>query len=110
MSHHGKEELKAPRKLKPAELQGKHRDPGDAAKQEAKHREAEIRNSLLAQVLDQSAWAWTSDLVLVKPEKTKAVEDYLVQIAQCGQLSGKASGQGFIEILENVSQKTENNC
>ncbi|XP_036009163.1 programmed cell death protein 5 isoform X1 [Mus musculus] len=32
-------------------------DPGDAAQQEAKQREAEMRNSILAQVLDQSARA-----------------------------------------------------
>uniref|UniRef100_A0A4X1SDE3 Uncharacterized protein n=1 Tax=Sus scrofa TaxID=9823 RepID=A0A4X1SDE3_PIG len=43
-------------KLKLAELQRKHRDPGDAAKEEAKHRGAEMRNSISAQVLDQSAW------------------------------------------------------
>uniref|UniRef100_A0AC11BZL8 Programmed cell death 5 n=1 Tax=Ovis aries TaxID=9940 RepID=A0AC11BZL8_SHEEP len=83
------------------------RDPGDAAQQEAKHREAEMRNSILAQVLDQSARARLSNLALVKPEKTKAVENYLIQMARYGQLSGKVSEQGLIEILEKVSQQTE---
>ncbi|XP_069313765.1 programmed cell death protein 5 isoform X2 [Eulemur rufifrons] len=82
-------------------------DPGDAAQQEAKHREAEMRNSILAQVLDQSARARLSNLALVKPEKTKAVENYLIQMARYGQLSGKVSEQGLIEILEKVSQQTE---
>uniref|UniRef100_A0AAA9TNT0 Programmed cell death 5 n=5 Tax=Pecora TaxID=35500 RepID=A0AAA9TNT0_BOVIN len=51
------QELEALRKQRLAELQAKHGDPGDAAQQEAKHREAEMRNSILAQVLDQSARA-----------------------------------------------------
>uniref|UniRef100_A0A8D2K2J3 Programmed cell death 5 n=1 Tax=Theropithecus gelada TaxID=9565 RepID=A0A8D2K2J3_THEGE len=51
------EELEALRRQRLAELQAKHGDPGDAAQQEAKHREAEMRNSILAQVLDQSARA-----------------------------------------------------
>ncbi|XP_011850674.1 PREDICTED: programmed cell death protein 5 [Mandrillus leucophaeus] len=82
-------------------------DPGDAAQQEAKHREAEMRNSILAQVLDQSARARLSNLALVKPEKTKAVENYLIQMARYGQLSEKVSEQGLIEILKKVSQQTE---
>uniref|UniRef100_A0AC11C584 Programmed cell death 5 n=1 Tax=Ovis aries TaxID=9940 RepID=A0AC11C584_SHEEP len=85
------QELEALRKQRLAELQAKHGDPGDAAQQEAKHREAEMRNSILAQVLDQSARARLSNLALVKPEKTKAVENYLIQMARYGQLSGKVS-------------------
>uniref|UniRef100_A0A8D2DZ75 Programmed cell death 5 n=1 Tax=Sciurus vulgaris TaxID=55149 RepID=A0A8D2DZ75_SCIVU len=50
------EGLETLRKQRLAELQAKPGDPGDAA-QEAKHREAEMRNSILAQVLDQSARA-----------------------------------------------------
>uniref|UniRef100_A0A8C0DXN5 Programmed cell death 5 n=1 Tax=Balaenoptera musculus TaxID=9771 RepID=A0A8C0DXN5_BALMU len=65
-----------------------------------------MRNSILAQVLDQSARARLSNLALVKPEKTKAVENYLIQMARYG-LSGKVSEQGLIEILEKVSQQTE---
>ncbi|XP_053773731.1 programmed cell death protein 5 isoform X1 [Desmodus rotundus] len=128
------EELEALRKQRLAELQAKQGDPGDAAQQEAKHREAEMRNSILAQVLDQSARARLSNLALVKPEKTKGVENYLIQMARYGQLSGKGlkgrggvslsliqqrgvgghlrllvvvTEQGLIEILEKVSQQTE---
>ncbi|XP_050627959.1 programmed cell death protein 5 isoform X3 [Macaca thibetana thibetana] len=67
----------------------------------------EMRNSILAQVLDQSARARLSNLALVKPEKTKAVENYLIQMARYGQLSEKVSEQGLIEILKKVSQQTE---
>ena len=51
------QELEALRKQRLARLQAKHGDPGAGAQQEAKHREAEMRNSILAQVLDQSARA-----------------------------------------------------
>uniref|UniRef100_A0A8C2W631 Programmed cell death protein 5 n=1 Tax=Chinchilla lanigera TaxID=34839 RepID=A0A8C2W631_CHILA len=96
------EELEALRKQRLARLQAKHRDPNDAAQQEG-----EMRNSILAQVLDQTAQARLSNLALVKPEKTKAAKNYLIEMARYGQLSGKVSEQGLIEILEKVIQQTE---
>ncbi|XP_048371924.1 programmed cell death protein 5 [Sphaerodactylus townsendi] len=102
------EELEALRKQRMAELQAKHGDSsGDTSQQEAKQREAEMRNNILAQVLDQAARGRLSNLALVKPEKAKAVENYLIQMARFGQLGGKVSDQGLIEILEKVSQQTE---
>ncbi|XP_042677722.1 programmed cell death protein 5 isoform X3 [Centrocercus urophasianus] len=102
------EELAALRQQRLAELQAKHGDTSaDASQQEAKQREAEIRNTILAQVLDQAARARLSNLALVKPDKAKAVENYLIQMARFGQLPGKVSEQGLIEILEKVSQQTE---
>ncbi|XP_049660642.1 programmed cell death protein 5 isoform X1 [Accipiter gentilis] len=102
------EELEALRQQRLAELQAKHGDSsGDPSQQEAKQREAEIRNTILAQVLDQAARARLSNLALVKPDKAKAVENYLIQMARFGQLAGKVSEQGLIEILEKVSQQTE---
>uniref|UniRef100_A0A2I3T9W9 PDCD5 n=1 Tax=Pan troglodytes TaxID=9598 RepID=A0A2I3T9W9_PANTR len=71
-------------------------DPGDAARQEAKHREAEMRNSILAQVLNQ-----LSNLALVKTKKTKAVENYLIQMARYGQLSEKVS-----QLVSRQTEKT----
>lgn len=83
---------------------------GDAAndqqqQQESKQRETEMRNTILAQVLDQSARARLSNLALVKPEKAKSVENYLIQMAKCGQLGGKITESGLIEILEKVNQQ-----
>ncbi|KAG7230516.1 hypothetical protein INR49_012229 [Caranx melampygus] len=75
--------------------------------EEAKQRETDMRNSILAQVLDQSARARLSNLALVKPEKANAVENYLIQMARFGKLGGKISESGLIEILEKVSQQTE---
>ncbi|KAB5575174.1 hypothetical protein PHYPO_G00217830 [Pangasianodon hypophthalmus] len=102
------EELEAIRRQRMAELQAKHGDSsGDQGQQEAKQRETEMRNTILAQVLDQSARARLSNLALVKPDKAKAVENYLIQMARFGQLGGKISESGLIEILEKVSQQTE---
>ncbi|KAG7473531.1 hypothetical protein MATL_G00096880 [Megalops atlanticus] len=103
------EELEAIRRQRMAELQAKHGDPSNdqQGQQEAKQRETEMRNSILAQVLEQSARARLSNLALVKPEKAKAVENYLIQLARSGRLSAKVSETGLIEILEKVSQQTE---
>uniref|UniRef100_A0A8D0L991 Programmed cell death protein 5 n=1 Tax=Sphenodon punctatus TaxID=8508 RepID=A0A8D0L991_SPHPU len=84
------EELEALRKQRLAELQAKQGDStGEPAQHEAKQRETEMRNNILAQVLDQAARARLSNLALVKPEKAKAVENYLIQMARFGQLGGK---------------------
>uniref|UniRef100_A0A8C7WA40 Programmed cell death protein 5 n=1 Tax=Oncorhynchus mykiss TaxID=8022 RepID=A0A8C7WA40_ONCMY len=113
------DELEAIRRQRMAELQSKHgvrREPegtrndssnDQQGQQEAKQKETEMRNSILAQVLDQSARARLSNLALVKPEKAKAVENYLIQMARMGQLGGKISETGLIDILEKVSQQTE---
>ncbi|KAJ8248965.1 hypothetical protein GJAV_G00229700 [Gymnothorax javanicus] len=103
------DELEAIRRQRMAELQAKHAESGNdqQGQQEAKQREADMRNSILAQVLDQSARARLSNLALVKPEKAKSVENYLIQMARFGQLGGKISEAGLIEILEKVSQQTE---
>ncbi|XP_071386770.1 programmed cell death protein 5 [Centroberyx affinis] len=102
------DELEAIRRQRMAELQSKHGDASNEQQgQEAKQRETEMRNSILAQVLDQSARARLSNLALVKPEKANAVENYLIQMARFGKLGGKISESGLIEILEKVSQQTE---
>ncbi|XP_061622087.1 programmed cell death protein 5 [Phyllopteryx taeniolatus] len=101
------DELEAIRRQRMAELQAKH---GDSSKnqqgEEAKQRE-EMKNSILSQILDQSARARLNSLALVKPEKAKVVENYLIQMAQYGSLAGKISDSDLIEILEKVSKQTE---
>uniref|UniRef100_UPI0037E8C28A programmed cell death protein 5 n=1 Tax=Semicossyphus pulcher TaxID=241346 RepID=UPI0037E8C28A len=102
------EELEAIRQQRMAELQAKQGNASNNQQgEEAKQRETEMRNSILAQVLDQSARARLSNLALVKPEKANAVENYLIQMARFGKLGGKISETGLIEILEKVSQQTE---
>lgn len=40
-----------------------------------------------------SAFSLVSNLALVKPDKAKAVENYLIQMARIGQLGGKVRCQ-----------------
>uniref|UniRef100_I3JE37 Programmed cell death protein 5 n=1 Tax=Oreochromis niloticus TaxID=8128 RepID=I3JE37_ORENI len=101
------EELEAIRRQRMAELQAKQGEGNNQQAEEAKQRETEMRNSILAQVLDQSARARCNNLALVKPEKANAVENYLIQMARFGKLGGKITESGLIEILEKVSQQTE---
>uniref|UniRef100_A0A493T128 Programmed cell death protein 5 n=1 Tax=Anas platyrhynchos platyrhynchos TaxID=8840 RepID=A0A493T128_ANAPP len=103
------DELEALRRQRLAELQAKHGvRRGRGTPLPAAVGEAEIRNTILAQVLDQAARARLSNLALVKPDKAKAVENYLIQMARYGQLPGKVSyEQVLIEILEKASQQTE---
>ncbi|XP_029317341.1 programmed cell death protein 5 [Cottoperca gobio] len=103
------DELEAIRSQRMAELQAKQGDASNNQQQgeEAKQRESDMRNSILAQVLDQSARGRLSNLALVKPDKAKAVENYLIQMARYGKLGGKITESGLIEILEKVSQQSE---
>ncbi|XP_070818812.1 programmed cell death protein 5 isoform X1 [Chaetodon trifascialis] len=102
------DELKAIRGQRMAELQVKQGDASNNQQaEEAKKRETDMKNSILAQVLDQSARARLSSLAMVKPEKANMVEKYLIQMARVGQIGGKISDSGLIEILEKVSQQTE---
>lgn len=101
------DELEAIRRQRMAELQAKHGEGNNQQAEESKQRETEMRNSILAQVLDQSARARLSNLALVKPDKANAVENYLIQMARFGKLGGKITESGLIEILEKVSQQTE---
>lgn len=40
---------------------------------------------------EQFVFVAVSNLALVKPDKAKAVENYLIQMARFGQLAGKVS-------------------
>ncbi|XP_010792092.1 programmed cell death protein 5 [Notothenia coriiceps] len=103
------EELEAIRRQRMSELQAKQGDASNNQQQgeEAKQRETDMRNTILAQVLDQSARARLNNLALVKPDKANAVENYLIQMARFGKLGGKISESGLIDILEKVCQQTE---
>lgn len=83
-----------------AMLQAKHVEVSSNQQEEAVHED--MRNSILTQILDQSAWNRLKNL-----EKAKAIEISLIQLAQFGRIAEKISESGLIEILERVSQQTE---
>uniref|UniRef100_UPI00358F2849 programmed cell death protein 5-like n=1 Tax=Myxine glutinosa TaxID=7769 RepID=UPI00358F2849 len=105
-------ELDSLRRRRMAELQAQRgaentNPQAQQAAQEATDKEAEMRNGILAQVLDQNARARLSNLGMVKPDKVKAVENYLIQMARFGQLSGQVNEEDLIGILQKVSQDGE---
>ncbi|XP_072169382.1 programmed cell death protein 5-like [Diadema setosum] len=101
-------ELEALRARRMAELQQQFgNNQGNEKEQaEAQKREQEMKNSMLAQLLDQSARARLNSIALVKPEKAKMVEDMLIRMARTGQIPGKIGEEQLKSFLEQVSEKT----
>lgn len=105
------EEIRAQRLRQLQSQYGGPAGQGDANQQKAaedRRREMDdMKNSILSQVLDQSARARLNTLMLGKPEKAKMVENMLCQMAQTGQLRQKLGEEELISLLERVgSQKT----
>ncbi|GFR83438.1 programmed cell death protein 5-like [Elysia marginata] len=71
-------------------------------------REAEMRNVILGQTLDQGARARLNTIAVAKPEKAKMVENMILQMATSGQLHGqKLTEEAFKGLLEQVSSSTQ---
>ncbi|XP_006612398.1 programmed cell death protein 5 [Apis dorsata] len=103
-------ELEAIRQQRLAQLQSQYKNNNAENKQamEEKIQQMEdMRNSILSQVLDQSARARLNTLCLGKPEKGKMVEDMILNMAQRGQLPGKLGEKELISLLESVNQQTQ---
>ncbi|PBC27567.1 programmed cell death protein 5 [Apis cerana] len=103
-------ELEAIRQQRLAQLQSQYKNNNAENKQamEEKIQQMEdMRNSILTQVLDQSARARLNTLCLGKPEKGKMVEDMILSMAQRGQLPGKLGEKELISLLESVNQQTQ---
>ncbi|XP_074618682.1 programmed cell death protein 5-like [Acropora palmata] len=104
------EELAAIRAKRLEELQSQYGGQNSAQmqqQQEAMKREAEMRNSLLSQILEQGARARLNSIALVKPEKAKMMESMLIQMARSGQIAGKLSETQLISLLQDMSEKTQ---
>eukprot|EP00058_Branchiostoma_floridae_P003248 XP_002588736.1 hypothetical protein BRAFLDRAFT_238284 [Branchiostoma floridae] len=67
----------------------------------------ELKNTILAGILDQAARSRLNNLKLVKPEKAAMVENMLIQMAQSGQVQGKIGEDHLKTILERVSEQTK---
>ncbi|KZC09488.1 PREDICTED: programmed cell death protein 5 [Dufourea novaeangliae] len=103
-------ELEAIRQQRLAQLQSQYKgNNGDnkQAMEEKRQQMEDMRNSILSQVLDQSARARLNTLSLGKPEKGKMVEDMILSMAQRGQLPGRLGEKELISLLESVNQQTQ---
>ncbi|XP_018575020.1 programmed cell death protein 5 [Anoplophora glabripennis] len=105
-------ELDEIRKQRLAQLQSQYQG-GESNQASQKHKEEQARaqedakNSILSQILDQSARARLNTLMLGKPEKGQMVENMLLRMAQTGQICTKIGEKELIGLLENVSSQTK---
>lgn len=68
------------------------------------HREAQGLSAALDQVLEPEARARLSRVNLVRPDRAKAVEQYIVRLVQTGQVRRKLGEEDIVEILNGVAR------
>eukprot|EP00922_Rhytidocystis_sp_ex-Travisia-forbesii_P003727 GHVS01005410.1.p2 GENE.GHVS01005410.1~~GHVS01005410.1.p2 ORF type:complete len:128 (+),score=26.95 GHVS01005410.1:175-558(+) len=73
-----------------------------AEQEERKREEEEKRRSILRTLLSPEAHQRLSRIGLVKPEKSRQLEDLLLQNARMGRLSGGVSEAQLISLLEGM--------
>jgi len=83
--------------------QQQEQDPEKANAQ--KEQQTLMKNSILAQLLDQNARARLNTLKISKPEKAEMVEQMIIQMAQSGRIGGKLDDQQFRQVLESLSDQ-----
>ncbi|QEU58102.1 hypothetical protein KDRO_A01160 [Kluyveromyces lactis] len=60
--------------------------------------------AILNQILDSNAQERLSRVALVRPERVKAVEAYLLQMVRSGAIRNKLTEQDIVGILESVGR------
>ena len=74
---------------------------------ENKEQVEERRQTLLTQILEPEARARLTRLSLVKPEKSKGMEELLLGLAMRGQLRGRVSEEELIRLMKGDEDKKE---
>ncbi|RKF65198.1 Programmed cell death protein 5 [Erysiphe neolycopersici] len=69
--------------------------------------EQEIRNSILAQILEPEAADRLGRVRLVKESRAQEIENRLITLAQSGQLRSKVTEQQLKELLGAVAENKE---
>jgi programmed cell death protein 5 len=64
---------------------------------------------ILKQVMLPAAAERLATVSLVKPEKARSVEDYIINAAQTGKLPGKVSEEQLKDLLVQVTEQTQKN-
>ncbi|KAK3603406.1 hypothetical protein CHS0354_009386 [Potamilus streckersoni] len=107
----GDDELEALRARRLAEMQTQYGRKGGVPSQkddeETKEKMKEMKNSILSQVLDQSARARLNTIAVAKPEKAQMIEGMLIQMAQTGQIQSKLTEDQLIGLLSRVTEQTQ---
>ncbi|RZC12193.1 DNA-binding protein, partial [Glycine soja] len=90
-----------------ADLQGNQQNSEQEKAQDDAKREAEERRQMmLSQILSAEARERLARIALVKPEKARGVEDFILRAAQMGQITEKVSEERLISLLEQINNQT----
>jgi programmed cell death protein 5 len=83
------------------------RQPQQNPDPEQERRQQEARTNMLIQILDAGARERLSRICLVRPEKSKFIEDNLLAMVRSGQIRGKINEEQLISLLNEVSIQEE---
>ncbi|KAJ9589127.1 hypothetical protein L9F63_017586 [Diploptera punctata] len=104
-------ELEEIRAKRLTQLQSEFKNESGAGNQKAveerKREQDEMKNTILTQILTQSARARLNTFMIGKPDKGRLVENMLLQMARTGQIMGKLGESELINILEKVSEQMQ---
>ncbi|KAL7685369.1 putative PDCD5-like superfamily protein [Plasmopara halstedii] len=75
---------------------------------EAAVQQDQMRQHIMQQVMLPNARERLARIAIVKPEKARAIEDLVAQMAQRGQLAAKIDEDKLIELLNQVGVSEEN--
>lgn len=64
-------------------------------------------NAVLAQLLEPSARERLLRVRMVRPERAQQVEQYIVRLAQMGQLQRKLTEKDVVDILDGVARDSQ---
>ncbi len=67
----------------------------------------EQRRIILKQACTAEAYERLANVSLVKPDKARQVESYIINSAQSGQLSGRVTEDQLKDLLSQVSSQTQ---
>ncbi|KAH9311754.1 hypothetical protein KI387_026789, partial [Taxus chinensis] len=77
------------------------------AQEEQKREAEEKRQLLMSQILSSQARERLARIALVKPEKARGVEDFLLSRFRTGHISEKVSEERLIALLEQINEQTK---
>nr|VZI21587.1 unnamed protein product [Spirometra erinaceieuropaei] len=79
----------------------------EAQKAEMEKRQKEMTNDMLSRILDQDARARLNTLAMTKPDKAKAVENMLINMARTGRIGGKVTEEQLKGLLTQIASSSK---
>jgi programmed cell death protein 5 len=86
----------------PGGNEGSSKEDQAQAAADRKAEQENMKNSILSQILDQTALARLNTLRMAKPERAAMIESILINMMRTGQLRSKISEDEFVDILNRV--------